>query len=244
MNNQFNLLKIAKTKMWVILLTIVVITGLSAAYSLLMLKPEYEASTRLIVSSTKLDDLKPLDISQLNANIQLIETYKQVINSSKILTAVAKSHSELDVTTEQLFNSIKISSVSKTQVMIITARNESFNKAVQIANAVTDEFLKQIPAIMKVDNVSLLDRAEILSKPNPVTPGPVLPIFLGFILSLLVAAGIITILENSDDTFKTEEDIQTLLGVPHLGTINKMAKRYKRSTRMNEGKVAGSNYAG
>jgi capsular polysaccharide biosynthesis protein len=238
MDNQFNLLKIAKTRIWVILLTILVITGLSATYSLYILKPVYEASTRLIVSSTKLDDLKPLDISQLNANIQLIETYKQVINSSKILAAVAKSHSELNVNTEQLFNSIKLSSVSKTQVMIVTARNESFNKAVQIANAVTDEFLKQIPSIMKVDNVTLLDRAEALSKPNPVSPDPVLPILLGFILSLLAAAGIISFLENSDDTFKTDEDIQTLLGVPHLGTINTMAKRYTRSKRINEGKVA------
>jgi capsular polysaccharide biosynthesis protein len=235
-----------KNRIWVILLVILITCGLAAAYSNYLVKPMYEASTRMIVNNKSDVGTKPLEYSQLNASIQLIETYKQILTSSKVMDQVVKAYPELRLGVKQLHNSVNVSSVKNTQVMIISATDASYEKATKIANAVAHEFQNLIPSIMNVDNVSILDEAAQDVGATKASPDPILSLLLAFVLSLLLSTGIVIMLEYFDDRFKSEEDIQNTLGIPQLGTIHTIKKRYllKSNVRTKNGRVAESKYAG
>jgi capsular polysaccharide biosynthesis protein len=244
-NHLLLVLRVIKNRIWLILLVILVVCGSTAVYTLYLVKPVYEASTRIIVNNKNVPDMKALDTSQLNASIQMIETYKLIIKSPKIMNAVVKDHPDLHMSVQQLFDSIAVSSVSNTQVMIIAAKDGSYEKAVKISNAVSQQFVSEIPSVMKLDNVLILDDASSSLDRKQVSPDPVLSILLGFVLSLLLSSGLVFILEYFDDTFKSEENLQDLLGIPLLGTIHKMTQRkIKSKLRIVKGRVADSKYAG
>ena len=72
---------------------------------------------------------------------------------------------------------------------------------------------------MNVDNVSILSKADFEGTPSPVNPNPVLNMAIAFVVGLMVGVGLAFLLEYLDNTIKTEEDIEKVLGVPVLGTI-------------------------
>ncbi|RAP77482.1 YveK family protein [Paenibacillus montanisoli] len=238
--------QIIKRRLWVVLFVIILVCGLTAAYTKYEDKPVYEASSRLIVNNKGEVDMQPLEYSEISANIQLIETYKEIIKSSKILDVVVKKHPELNLDVKQLLESVNVSSIFDTQVMVISAKDKDYDKASKIANAVSHEFQTQIPSIMKVDNVSILDEAESTIDIRKISTDPVLTLLLSFVLSLLLAAGFVFLLEYLDDTFRSEEDIQNVLNIPHLGTITKVKKQNVRPKRSQiaKGRQVDSTYAG
>jgi capsular polysaccharide biosynthesis protein len=220
------LLRMLKKRWWIILLTVLIVCSLTAVYSFYITKPIYEASSRIIVNmKSPMVENQPINYSELNANIKLIETYKEIIKSSNIMNAVISSHPEFNLTINELISKVNVVSVTDTPVMIITVRDESNDKAVNIANAVVQAFLTKLGSIMSVNNVTVLDEAILDPSPTPVYPDPFLNIFLSLILSVLLSLGYIFVLEYRDDTFSSEEEIEKSLGIPVLGTIKKMKKR-------------------
>lgn len=54
---------------------------------------------------------------------------------------------------------------------------------------------------------------------NPVSPNKKLNIAIGFLLGLMVSIGLAFLLEFVDNTFKTKEQVEQILGLPVVGAI-------------------------
>jgi capsular polysaccharide biosynthesis protein len=216
-------LKIIRKRMWMILIVVFISSITTGIYSYLFMQPIYEASTKLIVNkSNDRQGVDQVDINSVNLNLRLIDTYKEVIKTPRIMDKVIKEHPELQITAEQLIQKVKVSSVNNTQVMTVVVQDLSYSKAANIANAVSHVFENEIPLIMKVDNVSLLNEALPKENPVPVKPNPKLNIAISLVVSLMIAVGITFLLEYLDDTIKNEEDVERYLNLPTLTIITKV----------------------
>lgn len=215
--------KIIRKKIWLIAVMVLVSCVTTGVVSYFFIQPVYEASTKLIVNKTnERVGIEQLDINSVNLNIRLIDTYKEIIKTPAIMDKVIKANPEFNLTAEELIKRVKVSSVNNTQVMTLIVQDHSYDKAAKIVNAVSSVFQKEIPLIMKVDNVSLLNEAKLLNPPLPVKPNPKLNIAISFVVSLMAALGLVFLLEYMDDTIKSEEDVAEYLGVPTLAMITKM----------------------
>lgn len=114
--------------------------------------------------------------------------------------------------------------------MDVTIRDLSYTKAVKTVNAVAKVFKRQIPSIMKMDNVTILSEASLNDPAVPVNSNATIQIFIAFATSLLLGIGLAFLLEVLDDTFKNEEDIEIELGLPTLALITKMKKKINALT--------------
>ncbi|WP_261807583.1 YveK family protein [Paenibacillus sp. N3.4] len=171
-------------------------TGLTAVVSYMFLQPIYEASTKLIViKSNDQIGATQVDLNTVNLNIRLIDTYKEIIKTPRIMDKVVVDFPDLNITAEQLVQKVKVSSVNNTQVMTLIVQDQSYDRAADIVNAVSKVFQSEIPKIMKVDNISLLNEAKVISKPVPVKPNKNLNIAISFVVSLMIALGISFLLE-------------------------------------------------
>lgn len=217
-------LKIIRKRVWMILIIVLFTSIATGIVSYFFIKPVYEASTKLIVNKSNEGQgiNQAVDINSVNLNLRLIDTYKEVIKTPRIMDKVVKEHPELELSTEQLIQKIRVSSVNNTQVMTLVVQDYSYDKAANIANAVSQVFQKEIPSIMKVDNVSLLNEALPKENPVPVKPNPKLNIAISLVVSLMIAVGIAFLLEYLDDTIKTEEDVLKYLELPTLTMITKV----------------------
>ncbi|TVY10389.1 YveK family protein [Paenibacillus cremeus] len=216
-------IKIIRKRIWLILIFTLVCTLTTGIVSYFFLRPVYEASTKLIVNkSNERQGLDQVDINSINLNLRLIDTYKEVIKTPRIMDKVVREYPQFDLTAEQLINKITVSSVNNTQVMTLIVQDNSYAKAVDIVNAVSKVFQSEIPSIMKVDNVSLLNEAKMMDKPIPVKPNPKLNIAISFVVSLMLAVGLAFLLDYLDDTIKTEEDVKEVLGLATLSMIAKI----------------------
>lgn len=216
-------LKIIRKRIWFIVVCVVAVTAITGGISYFFVKPEYEASTKLIVNK-KNDSvgIEQVDLNSVNMNIRLIDTYKEIIKTPAIMDKVVELHPEFNLTAKEIGNLVKVNSVNNTQVMTVTVQDRSYEQAANIVNAVSQMFQKEIPGIMKVDNVMILNEAKVSEHPAPVKPNPKLNMAVSFVISLMLAVGIAFLLEYLDDTIKTEEDVLQVLGIPTLAIISKM----------------------
>lgn len=199
--------RILRKRIWLILSIVLVTTVTVGVVSFYVLSPVYEASTKIIV--TKSDEpgaMSQLDINAINLNLKLIDTYKAVIKTPAIMDVVVIENPEFGLTAEQLINKVQVSSVNNTQVMTLAVQDGDYNQAARIVNAISTVFQKEIPKIMKVDNVSLLNQAKLMDNPVPIKPNKLMNIAIAFVLGLFVSVGLALMLELLDDSVKTEAE--------------------------------------
>ena len=224
MNDELDLkdyLLILRKRIWMIISIVVLATVSAGVVSYFFLDPVYEASTKLIVNQTS-PSADPMDLNDLNFNIRLIDTYKEIIKSNAIMDKVAEEYPEFGLTGEELMEKVDVSSVNNSQVMTVKVQDLSYEKAAEIANAVSLVFQREIPGILSVDNVSILNEADLTKSPDPVKPNKPLNIAIAFVVSLMIAVGLAFLLEYLDDTVKTERDVEQLLNLPTLAVVHKI----------------------
>lgn len=218
-----DMMKVIGKRIWLMVSIVIVCTVGAAVISYTLLTPVYEASTKLIVNQSA--DVLPnqqININDINTYIKLIDTYKEIILTPRILDLVVEEHPEFHLTPEQLASKLEVSSVNGTQVMTVKVQDESYDRAVEIVNAVSKTFQKEILSIMRVDNVTILNEAKHNVNAKPVKPNPMLNIAIAFVVSLMMALGLVFLLEYMDDTMKSEDDIQQVLELPTLAVIARM----------------------
>ncbi|MCR8844178.1 Wzz/FepE/Etk N-terminal domain-containing protein [Paenibacillus sp. SC116] len=202
----------------------------SSYYSYLVLKPVYQASTKFIVNKTQFEEGQgTININELNANIKLIQTYKELIRTDWILKEVLRKNADIPYTTTQLLSMVKVSSTNDTQVVTISVENESYQMAARIANEVTLLFIAKIPSLMHVDNVTLLTSADKNADASPIKPNRLMNVIIAAIAAFVAGISLALVISFFDDSVYTEEDIELATGLTTLAVIPKMNRKHVRS---------------
>ncbi|MCZ0873517.1 YveK family protein [Peribacillus sp. AS_2] len=209
-------------KRWKLIMLLTLIAALiSGTISYFLLTPVYQSSTQILVNQKQSEN--QLDSTQIRSNIDMINTYSVIIKSPAILEKVI-DELELNQSVDQLSQKMTINSQENSQVFSLTVQDSNPAKAVEIANTVSSIFQKEIKDIMKVDNVSILAKAEIKENPTPVKPDPLLNIAIAVVVGLMAGIGLAFLLEYLDNTIKDEDDIERHLDLPLLGSIQKISQ--------------------
>lgn len=213
-------------KRWKLIILLTLIAALiSGTISYFLLTPVYESSTQILVNQKQSEN--QLDSTQIRSNIDMINTYSVIIKSPAILEKVI-DELELDQSVDQLSQKITINSQENSQVFSLTVQDSNPSKAVDIANTVSETFQKEIKDIMNVDNVSVLAKAETKENPTPVKPNSILNIAIAVVVGLIAGVGLAFLLEYMDNTIKDEDDIERLLELPILGSIQKITQVHNK----------------
>ncbi|MDM5293748.1 Wzz/FepE/Etk N-terminal domain-containing protein [Peribacillus simplex] len=215
-----DIFKILKKRWKLIMLLTLIAALISGTISYFLLTPVYQSSTQILVNQKQSEN--QLDSNQIRSNIDMINTYSVIIKSPAILEKVI-DELDLDQSVDQLSEKITINSQENSQVFSLMVQDSNPTKAVEIANTVSATFQKEIKNIMNVDNVSILAKAEIKDNPAPVKPNPVLNIAIAVVVGLMAGVGLAFLLEYMDNTIKDEDDIEKLLELPILGSIQRIS---------------------
>lgn len=226
--NLIDIFKILK-KRWKLISLFIIGTGVvSAAVTFYVLKPVYQASTQILVNQKTIEN--QIDYTLLQSNVDLINTYSGIIKSPAILEkAIDKLN--INISWEELNQKIKVNNQDNSQIFSVTVENTNAEKAVEIANTISETFQNEIQHIMSVNNVSILAKAELKNNPVPVRPKPLFNITIGIVIGFLAGIGTALLWELFDNTLKNDQDVEQYLGLPVLGSIQKIPRVHKKGIR-------------
>ena len=209
----FTILK--KNMKYLIILPIVFLV-LSMVTTFIFMTPKYSSSTQVLVNQKETDN--QMMAQQVQSNLQLVNTYSEIIKSPRILDKVSKNLKG-KYSSEEISGMLTVSNQAESQILNIAVENESRETASKVANEIAKVFSKDVSKIMNVDNVSILSKAD--TNGNQISPKPLINAVVGIFLGLIVALIIIFLKEMLDKRIKTEEDVEEILGLPVLGVIQK-----------------------
>ncbi|AWD66035.1 MULTISPECIES: YveK family protein [Priestia] len=211
------LFAVLRKRLWLIVLITIIAATVSAVISFFVLTPVYESKTQILVNQAK-NDQQLYSNQTVQTNVQLINTYNDIITSPVILDKVIKEL-KLDKSAGDLSDQIQVTSAQDSQVAQIVVQDTSAKLAADIANTTASVFQKQVPKLMNVDNVKVLSKAALGENPSPVKPQPLMNVAIAIVVGLMVGVGLSFLLEYLDNTLKTEQDIENILELPVMGVI-------------------------
>ena len=207
-----------KSKILWILIAIVVIIVIGNVYTIITREPMYRSNTTIVLVGESKEGYSQSD-SQLNQN--LIGTYSEIIKSRKVLSQVIENL-KLKMSVEKLSNNITTTSVEDTEIIQITVANANAKDAKKITDEVAKVFSEEIQDIYNLENVAIIDKAELSKNPYNINyvKDNVIYLIVGFVLSF----GIVFIMYYFDTSIKSSEVVEEKLGLTVIGVVPKEDK--------------------
>lgn len=213
-----------------LILTTIIGGGLGFAISRFVLTPTYTSTSMIYVMSkeTTLTSLADLQIGS-----QLTQDYKVLVTSRTVMEdVIQKLGLKYDYAT--LRKKVTLDNPTNTRILNISVLDTDPKMAKQLTDAVADSASSYIADIMEQDPPKIIEYGEIpLQKTGPKTGRNTM---MAALLFLLAAVAFVTIDMLTNDTIKTEDDIENYFGLPVLAAIpEKDAVAAKKSEQYSYG---------
>lgn len=183
-------------------------------YSAFFVTPMYKSSTTILLSkaTTSTTTNSTITSNDITMNQKLVSTYSEIIKSKSVINQVKEN---LNVGISG--SNISVQSKKDTELLEITVRYIEPVMAASIANNIVEVFTSKVKEVYNIENVSVIDVAEITNEPDNINMVKNVGMFT--IGSLVIAALIIFVKMYFSNTIKSQEDAERLLGLPVLAVI-------------------------
>ena len=174
----------------------------------------YQAETTLIVSNNM--SSVALDSTDITLSQRLVITYSEIAKNKSVLRKV-KTKFDLQESVEALAKLVTISPVDSTELISLTYKNSDPQLAAMVTNEIANEFMDKVVQVMRVRNVSVVEKAQV-----PVQPLPkkrLLILFASVVLGLAAGTGMAFVMEFLHKKLRKPSEIQSSLGAPMIGMI-------------------------
>ncbi len=210
-----------KKKIGLIICVTLIGLCIGVIYSLFFVTPMYKSSITLVLakSGSETSD-SSITQSDITLNQKLLSTYSEIIRSRSVAREVIKDLNIQNMTIEQFISNISVNSKEGTEIMQITVKNVDPELAAKFATALSISFTKKVQEVYKIDNVSVIDEAEIAAKPFNMSFIKNAAIFTAGSFALI--CGIIFLMIYFNNTVRDEEEIERLLNLNVIAIIPKI----------------------
>lgn len=212
------LLRLFRRKIWILILCTILGLAIAGSVTIFLIPKQYSANVLLYIWQDK-DEKQSANLtaSDLNLFSQLVNDYQVLVKSRLVTQKVADELQLSDVQSIALSGKITVGTKANTRHITITVVDRDPAFAATIANTVADVFSKTVVEKMGAANVQIIDPA--IAPGSPSSPNTKMNIALGGLIGLMLAVGVILLIEFLDTTVRTVEDVESLTGFTLLGTI-------------------------
>lgn len=197
------------------LIVLMIIPTVALGFFFAITRPSvYQADTTLIVSSGM--QSVGLESNDIALNQKLVVTYSEIAKSRDILTRVISKYDLMESPTT-LGNRISVRPVKDTELIKLTYSCNDPKLAEAVTNELANEFIKKVGQVMKVRNVSVVEKAIEPVSPLPKGRGKIL--LVSIILGGVLGAGVALLIEFLHKKVRKSSEIEKILGVQMLGMI-------------------------
>ena len=203
-------------KRWkMILLITLAITLMVASISFFVIAPKYTANTKVFIGKENTKD-QTYNSNDVQMYQKLLKTYAEIILTNDLVNKAIVTNN-LNITSEAVLKSLTVTPRADTQILEIEYINTDKALAKEVVNSITNEFITSSKELIPNVNVKIIESVKMPEKPT--SPNKKMNIGIAFLIGLMISVGLAFLLEFMDNTFKTKEQLEQILGIPVIGTI-------------------------
>ena len=203
-----------------IILLLLIFIALGVIYTVGFTTPMYTSSTTLVLagaeSGSNSETTNSITTTDITLNSKLVSTYSVLVRSKDVLNQVI-SNLGMDISWESLKNNVSVSAVEDTEVIEISVTTNNAENSAKIANETAKVFTQKVSEIYNINNVHVVDEAEVSNAPSNINheKDVIIFAFIGLVVSIIY----VLISNMLDTTIKTAEDIEKEFKLPVLASI-------------------------
>ena len=188
-------------------------------YTMYFKEPKYTASVTIILvqKDGASSDVSTVTQADVTLNDKLIATYKELAKSNSVVREIIDNLSLSNITEEQLKSEINVNVVKETQILEVSVTDEDPAKAQKIANELSSVFCDKVTEIYKIDNVNIVDKAELPQSPSNINHKK--DIAIAGAIGVVISVVIILLINMLDTTVKSARDIEKVTGLIMLAEV-------------------------
>ena len=198
-----------------ITLSLALTTGLICHY---VIKPAYKADIWVIIGNYNNEKSASQNYNDVLMYQKIVKTYSRLAKSRTVAEDVIQKLKLEPMKDSELLSMITVTPDNETQFLTITVLSKEPEQAMNIANQMAKSLKDISVKVNKVDIVELIDEAQLPLGPD--SPKSVRNSAMAFFIGIMFSIGLAIILDYLDNTIKTKEDVEKLLGLPVIGTIS------------------------
>lgn len=213
--------KILRARWLIVMLTVLACVASAIALNLLT-TPQYEASTRLFVSTTSGSSANDIYLGNQTSQ-QRVASYTELLMGVTLAQRTVDALA-LDESADALSQRVNATAKAETVLIDVDVRDESPVRARDIANALSDQFVVMVgeletpPGGVSPDaRVTVEQRA--FTPQQPVAPEKSRNLALGLLIGLLLGIGAAYVRHVTDNTVKDRSRLEQVTGVGVVGEI-------------------------
>lgn len=201
-----------------IILIVAIFMLIGIIYTIGFVTPVYTSSTTLLLaaSGSSTDKSNTITTTDITLNSKLVSTYSTLVQSKSVLRQVI-SNVGIDLDEEELKKNITVSQEKDTEIIRISVTNVNATTAEKVANETAKVFIERVSDIYKINNVQVVDQAEVSTSPSNINHAKDILIFA--FVGAVVAVMYVLIANMLDTTIKSAEEVEKEFKVPVLASI-------------------------
>lgn len=206
-----------------IILIVLIFAVIGLIYTMTLVTPKYTSATTLVLASSNGSDkttgtttTNTITTTDITLNSKLVSTYSELVKSKNVLRQVI-SNLNINISEESLRNNVAVTSVKDTELIEITVTTENPEYSAKIANEIAKVFTGKVGEIYNINNVHVVDEAEVSNTPSNINykKDIIIFAFIGIVISVIY----VLIANMLDTTIKTADDIEKMFKLPVLASI-------------------------
>jgi capsular polysaccharide biosynthesis protein len=209
-----------KERIIIIAVVILAVLIIGSVYSLFIKTPVYKStSTLVLVSDEGTSTSNTYTTQDVTLNNQLVSTYSKIVTSHRVIDTVIENLN-LDYSYNDVVKEVAVTTETGTQIIKVSVSDPDKDLAAEITNEIVKVFGDEIKSIYKLQNVSVVDKAEKAKTPANVNYIKEAVIYM--LVGAVLAFGIVFVIFYFDTSIKSAEEIENKLGLPVVGVIPKV----------------------
>lgn len=216
-------INLIKRRLWILVLTTIFFAVFMCIYVNYFSDNIYESITTLYVGKQTHEQTSAL-YDDLLMGQTLVKDYREIAKSKAVSNQVVSELKEEGKLAEHfdpgsLAGKISINLRGDTRVIEIKVEDTHPERARDLANTVAEVFKFKVKELVEIDNVEIIDEANLPEINKPTKPKRAHDIAIASFIGILTGLGIIFLIEYLDNTIKRSEDVEKYLELPVIGTI-------------------------
>ena len=205
-------------KGWLILLLVVALAFAARFVSANYINKIYQASATMFIGTEQQGAVTGLTLSEIEASNKLIVDYKEIANSRRVIDQVTK---ELNLSMDLIDfrKALSLEIIDNSRLFTVSFSSPDPVLAASVANAVAEQLLTSISDIVNVQNVQIIDTAQVPTL--PISPDLNIITLLAAVFGLIVGLLIVYFNDVFNDSFSSQESVENELQLDVLAVIPK-----------------------
>lgn len=208
---------------WILLAGVIFCIG-SIVITKLFITPVYESTASVYVyTNPDAQSEGSISDSDLTAAKNFLKSCENILTNSdyaqeEIFEYLEENYPHIkNLSVKQLEKMVEIKSVTDTQILTVSVKSTNPRLAKAVAEAYADTIPKEIVRATRVGGATVFEYAKLPEEPT--SPSLVKNAAIGFLIGIVLMAGIVLIRWLCDSTIYTAGDVEELTDVPVIANI-------------------------